>query len=573
MIIKLNPLPLIPFVDGVPVEATNQDRIKWIRNGEVLNGTLTKTSNEGNLNLSGVQIQQNVVSVKSDAVLHNDKINEVIDTVNLVVENLGAIGDTTIIETLNRTVADVADLKTESVVDKQGILDNKTAIANTNEQIGVYDPTTDPKHRTIRKDIIFLKGEVGKYAGFNENGDVDPTSTGSGLKYKVMQNALGISIHEGRITKLEDDWALSDVGQLTDEVVDLRNELGLKNMATFESVYVRLNKSQNVQDQLSSSVDKLSSYVGMNLHPDVKIADTVNSLVIKTGELDTDVNSPSGLKVQVTNIITDIGTSSSAGTVKGDIASLKRNIVDIDDLLGEDSTSGLRGEVADIQTDIGTDSTPNTIKGRVLNLENTTRDLMTGLNDVTSTVGNTSTGLVAANVVMGKSLYGDGTSTDPVTKAGVVATVTKLATDVGSSTQGSESGIFKLISDLAARVASLELNKANRSDLDDYITEADADAKYVAKPPALAFSQDLPATASHNVGDNFMIGVTVTGGKAPYTYKWFKDGAETALSDQTTSISFSDAQVSDSGVRKVEVTDADGTVITSTECNVVVTEV
>ena len=36
---KLNPLPKIPFVDGVPDDATTQTKIIWIKNGETLDGS------------------------------------------------------------------------------------------------------------------------------------------------------------------------------------------------------------------------------------------------------------------------------------------------------------------------------------------------------------------------------------------------------------------------------------------------------------------------------------------------------------------------------------------------------
>lgn len=458
MIPKLNPLPLIPFVDGVPTEDTNQQRIKWIMNGETLDAAKTKTSNEGVLNQTGVQIQQNIVQLNDDGIIHNDKINEVIDVVNQVVQNLGAIGDTDIIETVNKSVADIVVLKQDVQENKDDIAEKTLAITGINGEIGVYDPVTDPKHRTIRKDIIFIKNEMGKYVGFDENGDIDSTSTGSGMKYKIMQNALGVSIHEGRITKLEDDWAQSDVGQLTEELTDIRNELGLKNMATHESVYVRLDYSQQVQDILSSSIDNINEYIGMVANPTVKIADTVDGLVVTTNQLSTSVNNPTtGLVVRVASIEQDIGTGTSAGTVKGEISDIKRHLIDIDDLLGEDSTEGLRGEVMVIRNDIGTDSTPNTIKGRVLNLENTSRDLSSVVNDLTSTVGNSSTGLVAANVTLGKAVYGDATSSDPFIKDGISKTAKDNKTAIGVNTLGSETGIYSLIAELTKRVTALEL--------------------------------------------------------------------------------------------------------------------
>ena len=139
MIPKLNPLPLIPFVDGVPTEDTNQQRIKWIMNGETLDAAKTKTSNEGVLNQTGVQIQQNIVQLNDDGIIHNDKINEVIDVVNQVVQNLGAIGDTDIIETVNQSVADIVVLKQDVQENKDDIAEKTLAITGINGEIGVYD--------------------------------------------------------------------------------------------------------------------------------------------------------------------------------------------------------------------------------------------------------------------------------------------------------------------------------------------------------------------------------------------------------------------------------------------------
>lgn len=109
-----------------------------------------------------------------------------------------------------------------------------------NDEIGEYNPEKDPKHRTIRNDIIYIKKEVGSYPGFNVDGDVDPSSTGTGLKYRVLSNQRAISMQETRITKLEDDWALSEVGQLTEEVKELRAEMGDSGLATTRSIYARI---------------------------------------------------------------------------------------------------------------------------------------------------------------------------------------------------------------------------------------------------------------------------------------------------------------------------------------------
>ena len=87
----------------------------------------------------------------------------------------------------------------------------------------------------------------------------------------------------------------------------------------------------------------------------------------------------------------------------------------------------------------------------------------------------------------------------------------------------------------------------------------------VTTRPALAFTTDLPGTKSYTTGDNMDLAVVVTGGKTPYTYKWFKDTVEV-----TGETGASLATVAEAGVYKVEVTDALSTKITSAECTVTV---
>ena len=199
MISKLNPLPKIPFVDGVPTDTT-QTQINWIVNGETLDGAKTKTTNEGSLNRCGVLVQKNAVQLEANTTTQTSKINEVIDQVNLITENLAAISDESVIDKLDKVVADADVLKVDMSSVQATTASHTLKIQDIEKEIGVWDATTDPKHRTIRKDIIFLKGELGAYPGFNEDGDVDPSSTGSGVKYKVMANAQAVSIHEARIT-------------------------------------------------------------------------------------------------------------------------------------------------------------------------------------------------------------------------------------------------------------------------------------------------------------------------------------------------------------------------------------
>ena len=570
MISKLNPLPKIPFVDGVPTDTT-QTQINWIVNGETLDGAKTKTTNEGSLNRCGVLVQKNAVQLEANTTTQTSKINEVIDQVNLITENLAAISDESVVDKLDKVVADVEVLKVDMTAVQGSTASNTLKIQDIEKEIGVWDSTTDPKHRTIRKDIIFLKGELGAYPGFSEDGDVDPSSTGSGVKYKVMANAQAVSIHEARITKLEDDWVNSDVGQLTDEVTDLRNEMGPKHLATFESVYVRLNGVGTSISGINTELNNINTYICRSGTGGTgSIVSRVSTAESNITSLQTQINDPVvGVLPRVILIESAVGNSQVPGSIRYDIGTIKRDVSDLNMIVGESSDEGLLGEMVQVMSDIGTDSQPTSIKGRLFTVENIQRDDHQSIVDVVSTVGNTSSGLVAANIVMGKVVYGDATSSDPFLKDGVQKTSRDNKTAIGVNTPGSETGIYKLIADLTSRVAFLETNKASHQDVTNalvpYITEVDADAKYEPKQVPLAFTTDLEATKSYNTGSNMDLAVVVTGGKTPYTYKWFKDTVEVA--GQTDS---SLATVAEAGVYKVEVTDALSTKITSAECTVVV---
>lgn len=588
MISKLNPLPKIPFVDGVPTDTT-QTQINWIVNGETLDGAKTKTTNEGSLNRCGVLVQKNAVQLEANTTTQTSKINEVIDQVNLITENLAAISDDSVIDKLDKVVADVDVLKVDMSAVQATTASNTLKIQDIEKEIGAWDASTDPKHRTIRKDIIFLKDELGAYPGFNEDGDVDPSSTGSGVKYKVMANAQAVSIHEARITKLEDDWVNSDVGHLTDEVTDLRNEMGPKHLATFESVYVRLNGIGGDITGINTELSNINTYIGRTGSGGSGSIDSrMETAETNITTLQTQMNDPVvGVLPRVILLESAVGNSQVPGSIRYDISTMKRSISDLNMIVGETSDDGLRGEMAQVMTDIGTDSQPTSIKGRLLNVENTQRDDHQALVDVTAIVGNTSTGLVAANIAMGKAVYGDATSSDPFLKEGIQKTARDNKTAIGVNTTGSETGIYKLISDLTARVAALEAggggnveqrlddleqNKASHQDVADalvpYITEVEADNKYEAKKVPLSFTQNLVGRNDYIEGDDISLTVTVTGGKLPYVYQWKKGTAN--IGTDSPSVMIQNITTSDSGVYKVVVTDAENTVITSDELDIAV---
>lgn len=578
---KLNPLPKIPFVDGVPDDATTQTKILWIKNGETLDGSPDKVSNTGSLNRTGVNIQQNAVQLEQNTITHNDKINEVIDQVNLITENIDAIGDESVIKKVNQLDQDVQALTLSNTQTQNKVAQLTLSVNAQNDEIGEYDPEKDPKHRTIRNDIIYIKKEVGSYPGFNVDGDVDPSSTGTGLKYRVLSNQRAISMQETRITKLEDDWALSEVGQLTEEVKELRAEMGDSGLATTRSIYARIKILEDGSVVMQNELDAINSYIGRTSGSTSSINDRVNSMENSVSSLATQINDPvTGITAQITTINGQIGTVSVQGSIRYDIAENKRRLMDMEMILGESGDEGLQGQVAILTGDIGEDSDPTSIKGRLSVVEGELRTNTSALWELQGVVGNSSSGLVATSQQVNKEIYGDGVSADPVTRAGLKTTTRNLFTQVGDNSEGNETGIYALIADLNKRVEDLEaLNiaqaLADRVTIEDlnaklamYIKEADADLRYESKNPPLSFGTNLTGDTEYTTGDPLYLSVTMNGGVSPLSYQWTKNGVNVGTDANTFTID--SLQPSDSGTYKVTVTDASHKVIVSDELAITV---
>lgn len=578
---KLNPLPKIPFVDGVPDDATTQTKIIWIKNGETLDGSPDKVSNTGSLNRTGVNIQQNAVQLEQNTITHNDKINEVIDQVNLITENIDAIGDESVIKKVNQLDQDVQALTLSNTQTQNKVAQLTLSVNAQNDEIGEYNPEKDPKHRTIRNDIIYIKKEVGSYPGFNVDGDVDPSSTGTGLKYRVLSNQRAISMQETRITKLEDDWALSEVGQLTEEVKELRAEMGDSGLATTRSIYARIKILEDGSVVMQNELDAINSYIGRTSGSTSSINDRVNSMENSVSSLATQINDPvTGITAQITTINGQIGTVSVQGSIRYDIAENKRRLMDMEMILSESGDEGLQGQVAILTGDIGEDSDPTSIKGRLSVVEGELRTNTSALWELQGVVGNSSSGLVATSQQVNKEIYGDGVSADPVTRAGLKTTTRNLFTQVGDNSEGNETGIYALIADLTKRVEDLEaLNiaqaLADRVTIEDlnsklalYIKEADADLRYESKNPPLSFGTNLTGDTEYTTGDPLSLSVTMNGGVSPLSYQWTKNGVNVGTDANTFTID--SLQPSDSGTYKVTVTDASHKVIVSDELAITV---
>lgn len=92
--------------------------------------------------------------------------------------------------------------------------------------------------------------------------------------------------------------------------------------------------------------------------------------------------------------------------------------------------------------------------------------------------------------------------------------------------------------------------------------------------PALSFSKNLVLTQTATVGDNVTFSITATGGKTPYTYKWYYGAVliDSAINPTaaTATLVNSAVEVASSGAYKAEVTDSAGAKITSNVCTLTV---
>lgn len=98
----------------------------------------------------------------------------------------------------------------------------------------------------------------------------------------------------------------------------------------------------------------------------------------------------------------------------------------------------------------------------------------------------------------------------------------------------------------------------------------EAYGKAIPPAPPLAFTKNLDKTLAVDTGAAINLSVTVSGGTAPYTYAWTKDGSP-LVGASGPSFTKATAAAEDAGTYKVVVTDSKQASLTSVECVTTVT--
>ncbi|QPB12434.1 fibritin protein [Providencia phage PSTCR6] len=390
----------IPFVDGLPNE--NQERIDWIKQGECADGALSKTSNEGSLNRSGVQIQKNIVELNNNDFLIEGKISEVIDVINAHSEALSDIAAEGILETLNNLDTSVEALTTNQQLSDEKLKQVSDKADFVEGELGEYDPLEDSEYRPVRKDIVFLKTTVGAYPDEDFNGLPVPGAEGSGLKRRVVDTAKAGNKNTQDILEIQEFLRNSKIAEAQEELNSIRLELGPKENSKPSDVYSRLDIIEEEQETAKSKIDSIEENLSSGT-----IATSIKELTDQVEENSTKVDK-AGLDIE--SIDTKIGDVQKEGSIISDVA---KNTKAVETLNSELVKTNLNLDEVKTLVGFDPDPDPTSLLGKVDLLTDTVNDVSNNLQEIQSEIGDSKTGLKGAVVLIGTTL--DGTDPDGTT--------------------------------------------------------------------------------------------------------------------------------------------------------------
>lgn len=415
----------LPFVDRIPnpEERPDQRRIDWIRNGDCLGAAAHAADNSGELNRGPVQVQNNAVTLLENEKIITSSLNEIIIRVNSLDDTLGEIGDDNLATEVAELKATVEPLNDKITLNEQDIFVLKEQSTNLYKKLGNRDQL-DLTVRDVYEDLFWTKKEIGNWIGRDVNDNVDvEIAESTGLKGRITTQGLGIASNERRIIRLEEDWKLSDVGALTTEVRDLRSELGDTADAPdgVPNVYSWIKHSEEKHNELDADVARIDAAIGS------ATGETINERIDQNI---TEINKNKQNILTNTNAISDIRTVIGNDTTENSIEFKLKDTIDktteLVRVVGKNEQFGLQKTVLAIQTDIGTDDLQDSIKFRINTAEDNVAEAQRNVASLTTQVGistsGSETGLYKRVVANEKTLY------TPTT--GLAALTTKLGTDI-----------------------------------------------------------------------------------------------------------------------------------------------
>lgn len=394
-------LEQITYVDGQE-PSTGQISLDWIQNGTLLQGATKIDPRAGNLNENSARIQQNVQTLdRNDHVLKTELESTQTKVANIE-ENIGLSGNIELLQQVGANTTDIAK-------NKEDILANTQQNAVISDKVHAVETHLGPEieqsvQRNVSEDLFWIKNEMGQYSEKDINGTDVPGNVASGLKYKFEQVADLASQNQQNIANLALKVEGENVGELRENVDQIRSELGEAPVAAL-SIYQRLDTNddsvmglQTKQDQIVTAIGGLGG---------TTINQKVTTVEGKVASLEETVNGASGLTQQLNTL-----THTVNDPVTGVVAVSIENTADINTLntiVGLDESSGLNRKVKYTLDQIGTTegssaATPGSMEDRLrttVSIQNeqasTIQDVQVVVNDLKDTIAGMGGGMYGFN--------------------------------------------------------------------------------------------------------------------------------------------------------------------------------
>lgn len=474
----------LPYVDGPPDEG--QKRLNWIKNSEEITGADTLYGSEGVMNRPITEVQRNVETINDNV----KTIAESLDTANADIITIKGIldvsGDVDALAQIGHNTDDIEVLKRTVNSHSDDILNTEEKLDDTIANIGVVNPETDSVYRTVRNDLLWIKTELGQYTGQDINGVPTEGNESTGMKRRIITNSSVLVDQGVRLTELENKFADSDVGSLTIEVENLRQEMGPRPSLT-SPVYTRLSGIDSSISIQTRDITALKDFVGYPNSTSIKTQVEANRLSISS--INSEINSSGGIKPRLTTLESAIGSPDLPTTLQGKVKLNTDSISGINTVLGVDSSSGLRFNVAWLNQIVGIDSNggqPEPVGSllyRTRILETEVSDLGNNVQNIQTELGTNSSGIKGQVTSLNKLINGTNPNGQTIEERGILPTVKSHDTSITALT----ARVTTLETDLAAAEAEIQVLKDA-----GYIEDAPSDGKfYVRKDGAWV---ELPTT-------------------------------------------------------------------------------
>lgn len=405
---QVNQVNLAPlkYKDGVPDE--NQERIVWVRNGELLEGSNSKYGSEGNLNAAPFAINKNVEVIDANSKAIAGALNQTITNVNALSDLLGNANTTELLDTVARHDQELAETA-QNISDLQSTaLSQASLISNVTNQIG------EPQDidRTLNEDLNWIKSEIGQFEDEDINGQPVEGNVASGLKYRIVETSKELSAQKQTLNDLQSTVITADLPALVEKTNELNDRLGesIDEKTVFDHISLLGDEVKTSNEAIVTINEALldTGFVGSRI---VELEETATNAIGAITEPNT------GLKARIEKVELEISdpTSGLRAGIENNEAIVNQHTL----VLGDSLTSpGLQKDVSEIKTALGTftsDGQPpeTSVEGRLRTLTSMQSDTASVVQDMQATLGTASSGIIFDVSNLKKAVDGTGVPSDP----------------------------------------------------------------------------------------------------------------------------------------------------------------